>query len=392
MGQKEDCESKGGRVVILAGAGASRDLGYSLSGESLWENKYDQEFRDLMSQVNGKCRGKSPAFELLISTLQKYEDIAELVHSNWILQQHFFGPNYATETRPLLEKSLDEFDDALKKCYQIMAESYGPATLDRESTEYMALPIMLKTLARLNRDRLNIYTTNYDCSYQVLGSHADDLAICSRISNVEADHGQFKEDRWYSIKEELQGRLPEVRVHRLHGCVAWFNDKDINDRPTGITREVHGAGGGGPEEDSLIIKESKLRDMCIKLTAARLLGTNRVFTSAFEEFDDQLKTIKALIVWGYSFSDLEVTRHINEALRIRGDDPFKIYFIDPPKHECAVSEAIFETLKGAPVRMSEHFKPIRIEWTPAQNWRSADADDTKSLTSQLTKIFEEANQ
>ena len=128
--------------------------------------------------------------------------------------------------------------------------------------------IIKKELAGLNAN-LHVFTTNYDCSYQVLASNCQDISFMSHIGNK---HGRFS-DNWFSSRTDLDdSELPKVYVHRLHGCVGWFTSDG------GLTEEVYGSGS-----DLEIVDDNKLPTMCLKLVASQLVGTNQVFISAFEE-------------------------------------------------------------------------------------------------------------
>jgi hypothetical protein len=238
-----------------------------------------------------------------------------------------------------------------------LVQSYGPNVIKIDSKEFKFLVQLLEILSHKNSP-LHIYTTNYDCSYQVFASNCNNISFYTHIHNEKGSFGES----WYNSRKDLEeSNLPEICVHRLHGCVTWFNEKD-KEGGSGDTLEKYGSGGG---DRKIQISDEELHSMCIKLVTSQLTGTNRVFTSAFEEFSEHLKNIKTLLVWGYSFQDYEVTRKINDALSLRENDPFKIYYIDPYLTEYAVKENIRKTLRNnAPDQESKHFNPIQIEWTP----------------------------
>jgi hypothetical protein len=181
----------------------------------------------------------------------------------------------------------------------------------------------------------------------------------SHISNVD---GNFQEMLWYYMNAKLENAdIPKVFIHRLHGCIAWFNHTDI-DGGAGYVNEWFGAGG------DLCVPVDQLSSMCIKLLASQLSGTNRAFASAFDEFSQHLRTVDNLIIWGYSFRDLEVTRQINQALITR-DRPFNIFYIDPFLTEYAAKNNFIATLRNAPVSICAVFAPKQVHWTPPDGYQ-----------------------
>ena len=212
----------------------------------------------------------------------------------------------------------------------------------------------------------------------MLASNFENISFYTHISNEDDEKGVFKEN-WSNIRKDLDGKsLPKIFIHRLHGCIAWFNNPDKNGGPSD-TSEKLGAGG----EDALYITDVELHDMCIKLTESQLMGTNRVFSSAFKEFRQQLRNVNTLLVWGYSFRDLEVTRLINTALFERAENPFKIYYIDPYLTTYAAGQHIRKTLSQVPDQVAGSFNPRKIAWIPE--------DGIEALTKIIIKIAKEAN-
>ena len=125
-----------------------------------------------------------------------------------------------------------------------------------------------------------------------------------------------------------------------------------------IVKEVYGAGS------DLEIKDDDFLDqMCIKLIASQLVGTNPAFASAFDEFCGHLRTTELLLVWGYSFRDLEVVRAISHAFSER-QLPLRVIYLDPFLSEATARDTIERTLLAAPIQTAADFRPKRITWTP----------------------------
>lgn len=367
------CNDNKTKFVFLAGAGASSDIGYPTLDDLMLQAVIgNDEIADLIRRVRDSItirRFGTAVFEEMIVKIKDYIRISSLLRSDYVLKEEI----NQISSDIINGKVEVKFNKSLVKCYDILVKSYGPNVINKNSKDFYSLVELLIAIANENKV-IHIYTTNYDCTYQVLASNCNDLSFFTHINNQD---GHFQEMVWHNIRKDLVGKLlPEVFVHRLHGCVAWFNKIDV-DGGSGYTYEMLGAGGDAQME----ILNEELSTMCIKLVASQLLGTNRTFASSFDEFSQHLKTINTLVVWGYSFRDLEVTRQINQALFSR-NTPFKIYYVDPFLTEYAAKNNILRTLSNAPIQISEHFNPHQIRWTPN--------DGYKELANKLINIIKEA--
>jgi hypothetical protein len=251
---------------------------------------------------------------------------------------------------------------ALTRCYRVLLEEYGPDRIKVDSEPFQITLTLLEELAKGNGGELHIFTTNYDCSYQVLAANTTRLKVQTHIDN---ESGRFK-DHWFSVRPELASSVvPSVYVHRLHGCVAWFTASPGEDDTwltSGAIEEVYGAGR------RLTIKDDDyLHNMCIKLIAAQMIGANPVFATAFEEFSRHLRTCSSLFVWGYSFRDIEVLRLINHAVSTR-PAPLRIVYLDPYLPEDVVIQNIRRTFQSIPIQVAPELRPHRIDWRPPQGY------------------------
>jgi hypothetical protein len=341
-------------VVVLAGCGASACLGLeALDGvigpEGNFGQPIDDRVRETINQTWGRVRaqgrGRTATFEALIDRLRTYARAAALMESD-----HVFQSKLGTVPDMVYTGMFKRmWDDALVHCFRIMLEHYGPRRIDPYSPAFATTLQLLQELARLNDPHLHVFTTNYDCSYQVLASHNDELSFVSHIDN---QRGHFR-DGWYYARRDLEDKdLPLVYVHRLHGCVAWFRE------PTAIhgTREVYGAGG-----ELEIVNEEFLNTMCIKSTSTEEIGTTPAFRLAFSELHEHLRHCKVLFVWGYSFQDREVLRTIINALENRSH-LFKIVYLDPYLPKVNAVENIRRTLSTDPVPIDKPIDLTRIDW------------------------------
>lgn len=339
--------------MLLCGAGASGYLGLPtlddiLERSILANDEVAQRIRAIKNAIETNRFGRA-AFEELIVKLRSYLDITQLIRTDSLYRNEFGQIPHSVFNGEVERK----WKEALIKCYRILLEEYGPKKILHESRAFSTMLQLLEELTKLNSGKLHIYTTNYDCSYQVLSSHARNLTFYTHISPGK---GEFSE-RWYRANPFVENAdCPSVYLHRLHGCIAWFND---GQEAGSLIREIWGAG-----EDLEIVDDNYLHKMCIKLIASQLIGSNPAFSLAFEEFARHLNEVQTLLIWGYSFRDLEVLRLINHAYANR-KKPLSIVYIDPYLRETAARENIQRTLLNAPIhQVDKNFQPKQIDWKP----------------------------
>lgn len=348
------------RVIILAGAGASVHLGLPtlddlLQRAVLGNDEIAELIRDTRNSIEAVAsRYKKAVFEELIVQIREYLRITHKLRTDPTLRKGLGGLPYDVDNG----SSEFKWKKALTRCYRVLIDEYGPSKIDYSRPEFDATLELFLKLSELNQGSLHIFTTNYDCSYQVLASKSKDLRFMTHINNT---NGRFS-DQWFPVQKKLENKqIPNIYIHRLHGCVAWFmvfSDGDDLGTNCGTVEEPYGAGGRLTIDD-----DDYLSNMCIKLIAAQLVGTNPVFATAFDEFTRHLKTADNLLVWGYSFRDLEVMRQINNAVAAK-DTLVNVSYLDPYLPKEKVINNIRRTFHAIPIPVSSQFLPQRIDWLP----------------------------
>ncbi len=342
-------------IVLLMGAGVSNYLGLPtldglLQQAILGDDDVASRIRNTRNAIEANTRRTRARFEELISQLWDYLRVAEMLRRDITFRNELGGylPT-AVDNGELGRK----WWSALTRCYRIVLNEYGPQKVHRESTEFGTILALLGELAEINSGRLHVYTTNYDCSLQVLASYCQDLTFFTHIDNT---NGSFM-DRWYRANLGVEDRgQPSIYVHRFHGCVAWFANAR---RPFGV-EEVYGAGSVLEIQD-----DDKLHSMQIKLTSSQAVGANPAFALAFAEFCGHLQRSKILLVWGYSFRDIEIIRDINQALAQQA--PLLVLYIDPYLSEEQALQYIRATMDDVPISIDPNFIPKRIDWKPTDD-------------------------
>lgn len=348
-------------ILVLAGAGLSNYMGLrSLDtlpqySDEAQEKEVQDVLRDTYDLVQGR-RWNTAAFEEVVAQLRQYLELAETLRTDHVFQKQLQLP---PEVRTGLFSH--KWRRALTRCYRILLSEYGPKKLREAMSagrhdEYQSVVHLLQRIAEQNGGHLVVYTTNYDCSFQVLAKECQELQFSTHIHN---ENGSFRE-MWYPSPPPRPHTTPHIYVNRLHGCVGWFDEPQSPYR----VGEVFGAG-----DDMEILDDAKINQMAIKLVTSHEIGNQPAFRHAFDEFEQHLRTATVLLVWGYRFRDKEVVRKIVEASNDRrGSIP--CVYINPFMAPGTVVDQIRDTLIDVPVQTHGEFVPIQVEWRPGDGHES----------------------
>ncbi|KPA19578.1 hypothetical protein MHK_000199 [Candidatus Magnetomorum sp. HK-1] len=337
-------------IILLTGAGASAALGLkTLRGISY--SPLDEEsdkirtiIQSIWNKVESNKRNEA-SFEDIIGQLKIYSEATELMMRDWVFKNEIGDVSINVKNGRVKR----QWDDSIIACYKTVLKNYGPDMIDTNKEGYKETIKFIVELSKRNNNLLHIFTTNYDCLYNVIAENSDKISFLTHI-----DHNGCFDKEWHYIKKEFYQNIntPRVFVNRLHGCVAWFND---NRNPFGL-KQISGVGSKLRIRDSIF-----LNDMLIKLTHDEKVGANPAFSLAFEEFKEELKRCKLLVVWGYSFRDIEVLRAIQTSIDSRKDEPLCILIIDPYLN---IEEAMFnfqQTLADIPA-IDFTMNTERVKW------------------------------
>lgn len=131
---------------------------------------------------------KRPVFEELIERIGAYQRIAHMLRTDSTFRNQISQVPVDVESGNLEDK----WRRALSRCYRVLLEEYGPARIRGNSEELRTTLSFFAELASLNSGDLHVFTTSYDCSYQVLANNSEKLKFRTHIDNVT---GRFK-DQW----------------------------------------------------------------------------------------------------------------------------------------------------------------------------------------------------
>jgi len=205
----------GDDIVLLAGAGASSYLGLLTLGKLLPQanlGNYDvanriKNTRDAIQAEPDQYR--IVVFEDIIPRIRSYIDTAKRLRTDFAFRKEL-GSLLLDIDSGVFEK---KWQDALLRCYQILIEEYGPESVNYNSEEFQTTLKLLEELAELNSGKLHIFTTNYDCSYQVLALHCKNIRFRTHFDNK----GKFNK-HWLNANQGIESSLPLAYIHQLHGC------------------------------------------------------------------------------------------------------------------------------------------------------------------------------
>jgi hypothetical protein len=331
----------GNDIVLLSGAGASSYLGlltlYKLLPlANLGNNDVARRIKNTRDAIQAEPdQDRIVVFEDIIPRIRSYIDTAKRLRTDFAFRKEL-GSLLLDIDSGVFEK---KWQDTLLRCRQILIEEYGKERVNCNSEEFQTTLKLLEELAKLNSGELHIFTTNYDCSYQVLASNCKNIAFfCIRpIRKAYSTHidanGKFS-DQWFCNHSKENSNLPLVYIHQLHGCI-----NNLKTDPKSLYN----------------IDWSK-----IKLVASELIGEDPIFKLASSEFMEQLMKTKILFVWGYSFRDSDVLRVINDVLLVRGNS-LKIYYLDP---YLSIEEAYKRLSLMIPESLFNIENLKRIDWVP----------------------------
>lgn len=338
------------KIVLLTGAGASAFVGLPTL-----ENIAKEIKTSLIGEVGEVIQktwdsvsaffGDGATFEQVLGRLQFYHESAKLLEEDDIFQEHF-----GTIPQNVRAGHFKRFwKNAIIGCYRALLDNFGPSQIQDDLPELTTTMDIFKSLACYNNNKLHIFTTNYDCSYNLLANKSTDISF---VSHIMPEEGTFH-DTWYYRNANLSNKdLPAVYIHRLHGCIAWFRQQYT---PYGLV-EVYSRQNNIP-----IDNDETLSNMCIKLVSSEEIGPNPAFRLAFNEFYDLLRSCRILLVWGHGFRDVEVLRTIHNAIEARGA-PLHILYIDPYVEPDKAGQRIRDTLTHTILGSPREIQPQRIEW------------------------------
>lgn len=299
-------------LSLLVGAGITHAIHYIAANEpaagmsQLDLNTYGEEINEaakISSEASGRKKGN-------------IED--QLRVANELLRGlEILNDDKASDLKEELEEGLQKFADAILESEQGIAT----AQEDKRELAFNTLVTFLMSFASRTgvRDRLNIFTTNYDrlieTGAEIAGLHLIDRFI-GNISPIFRS-SRLDIDMHYNppgIRGEPRYLEGVVRFSKLHGSIDWLQyGNDI--RRLGLP---FGASSITPYLDVAGYSDVTAHEMMIFPNAAKDQETaNYPYVELFRDLASAIcRPNSTLVTYGYSFGDEHINRVIRDMLTI----------------------------------------------------------------------------
>jgi hypothetical protein len=217
--------------------------------------------------------------------------------------------------KQILDKQLSAFLSSLLKTESGIAS--GKDEISRESAKAALQSFLLSFASRAaSRERLHIFTTNYDrlvehgcdlAGLRIIDRFVGALNAVFRASRVEVDMHYNPP----GIRGEPRFMEGVVRFTKLHGSLDWFFDKgERRIRRTGIPF-------GAPSNHTDVPKEPVDTAMIYPNAAKDIETTQYPYAELFRDFAAAVCRPNAVVVtYGYGFGDDHVNRVLLDMLTI----------------------------------------------------------------------------
>ncbi len=312
-------------LSLLAGAGITHAI-HKIATGSLAAGMDKLELNTYEEKINESAKKSSEASGRKEDNVEDQLRVAnELLRGLEILND-----DKASDLKEELEKGLQKFADA------ILESEQGIATAQEHNRElaFNTLVTFLMSFASRTgvRDRLNIFTTNYDrlleTGAEIAGIHLIDRFIGS-ISPIFRS-SRLDIDLHYNppgIRGEPRYLEGVVRFSKLHGSIDWLQyGNDI--RRLGLP---FGASSVMPYLDVAGFPDVTAHKMMIFPNAAKDQETaNYPYVELFRDLASAVcRPNSTLVTYGYSFGDEHINRVIRDMLTIPSTHLVIISFNDP---------------------------------------------------------------
>lgn len=269
-------------TIILTGAGASKALDYPTTTEFYDLNKFNDHEKTVYTNLLSFFKTKILDVEDVLSLLDPIVDF------NQKRSGQFYKQYIANDSK--ITNIINFVTYTQNRCFDL----YGK-TRDPKEIEKLYLPLL--DACNWRKQRIELFTTNYDPTTDTLLDIADTLKLNSH-------DGFNNRNKWDYKSYEHDINTPGINIYRLHGSMSWFkegdtikNTRDYNRRLNINTNEhllIYPGYKGNPHLDN---KETD------------------AYTFPSNQFDRKILTYEKLIVIGFSFRDEYINNMISDAMK-----------------------------------------------------------------------------
>ena len=258
---------------------------------------------------------------------------APVVTSRLVLEEADYrtssAENYTT-TEPIFENTINKFKDIQQHIYKQIFRKYEW----KNKHDDILNSIMRNMFLKLSEHKIFVATTNYDQAFDKYFNNSN-LTV---VDGFERD-GNSRRFIWKGNFKK--SKLDEhIAYYKLHGSLNWRKTEDGNIMSTDI-------------EDFGNDYDKDVNCLIYPTISPKDGALNEPFKTIFENFKESLKNSDIIIIVGFSFRDLEITKLFKEFHESGG----KIAIID------IKTPMFFLEQLG----IEEHFKEMH-EVTSAEPW------------------------
>ncbi|GEM_PF-3845836 len=308
-------------IVLLTGAGASKEIGYPLTDELLTrfqQGPVSEEARFVLGVVPSESELEQN-FELLRSYLFEIgrlnaADEVSLVEilAKYGLQDHL--EPFKRNGLPPIITSHERLDNALS---QLILKTFSGESIAHPDSIWSPVRTWSGVLdyfaMRLGPDfLLPIFTTNYDPSLDLLNGQ---WSFKGKSLNVRS---HFTDDRFQRYRHGFAERVavPTIFSCHLHGKPDYYKFQDIIDGTSVISR--HNT-ANPPLADRLIVQPR------LNFKGEQL--KQEPFKTFYSAFDECLQAARLLVLIGHSLRDIELVEVVRN--RLVSNQALKLIWVNP---------------------------------------------------------------
>ncbi len=310
-------------LSLLLGSGFTRGIATAAGTEasSMGDGKFDGDFGELIAKAAEEIARRSERGEA------NFEDHLRAAHE-LLRGLEIQGAGTAADLRDKISGKLTTFLEGILETERLLCEPLGKYPEVTPSPCDLLVSFMLSFASRAaSRERLNLFTTNYDRLIEygcdLAGLHVIDRFVGALMPIFRA--GRLNLDLHYNppgIRGEPRYMEGVVRMFKLHGSLDW--------RQEGKQIRRYGIPFGAPPNHSDIPREM-VDSVMIYPNAAKDMETSEYpYAELFRDFAAAIcRPNSALVTYGYGFGDEHINRVIRDMLTIPSTHLVIISYDDP---------------------------------------------------------------
>lgn len=320
-------------LSLLVGSGLTTAIQYAACGNSdngmgqfAPKSKYAKKIEErAFASVAETGRGETPNFEDYIRVMCELLRGLEIIWNNDGIEDH---ANEITELKEEIDSALKGFTNNISFIENQIATA--DAEKKREAFNKLVLFLMSFASRTGTRDRLNMFTTNYDrlleAGADIAGIHLIDrfvgaLSPIFRSSRLDIDMHYNPP----GIRGEPRYLEGVVRYTKLHGSIDWISSNDVI-RKIGLP---FGARDIQPYLDAPGLNADAAKIMIYPNSSKDRETAEYPYVELFRDFAAALcRPNSTLVTYGYSFGDEHINRVIRDMLTIPSTHLVAIAFED----------------------------------------------------------------